>query len=112
MFRLIILCEVKMIFGLCLNLTTMSFSGPDHWYEIQALCGGTEQSPINIATSSAVAADYESIYMENGDAIPKKLKIANNGHTGVVFIFFGYYIYTSFFSFFILLKCLCSLSVN
>ncbi|XP_065561401.1 carbonic anhydrase 2-like [Artemia franciscana] len=58
--------------------------GPDHWYEIQALCGGTEQSPINIATSSAVAADYESIYMENGDAIPKKLKIANNGHTVVV----------------------------
>ncbi|KAK2712004.1 hypothetical protein QYM36_010885, partial [Artemia franciscana] len=56
-------------------------NGPDNWDKIDPMCGGSEQSPINIVTSSVVAARYDPIFVVNGDAVWKRVTVANNGHT-------------------------------
>ncbi|KAK2712638.1 hypothetical protein QYM36_011357, partial [Artemia franciscana] len=59
-------------------------NGPNSWNEIEPTCGGSEQSPINIAFSSAIPAQYGPIFIVNGDSPPENLLMVNNGHTVVV----------------------------
>ena len=65
-------------------LTFLFYSGPAHWVDVNANCGGSSQSPIDIITDNIVPAEYDDWVFENYDVIlANGTNVINNGHTGI-----------------------------
>lgn len=61
-----------------------SSTGPSHWKELKATCGGDKQSPVNIDRRRLQRdGGLGDILFEGYDqAPPGKWRLTNNGHTG------------------------------
>uniref|UniRef100_A0A8C3CWW3 Alpha-carbonic anhydrase domain-containing protein n=1 Tax=Cairina moschata TaxID=8855 RepID=A0A8C3CWW3_CAIMO len=59
-------------------------TGPSHWKELKATCGGSKQSPVNIDRRRLQRdSGLGDIVFEGYDqAPPGKWRLVNNGHTG------------------------------
>ncbi|XP_066977822.1 uncharacterized protein [Macrobrachium rosenbergii] len=60
-------------------------SGPSYWKDHYPACGGSSQSPIDIATGSTVGTFiWTPFTFINYNAVPTSMTVSNNGHTALV----------------------------
>ncbi|KAL7023252.1 hypothetical protein ACKWTF_012536 [Chironomus riparius] len=56
--------------------------GPPRWKDINAQCGGRNQSPIAIDTGFvAVRENAQELIIDGVDLVPQSMKVENNGHS-------------------------------
>ena len=66
------------------------FTDPDtDWPQAYPMCGGENQSPINIDSDNATVADYSSLSFSIGYKFVQKGPLENNGHTRMAFSYFS-----------------------
>uniref|UniRef100_A0A182JHT2 Carbonic anhydrase n=1 Tax=Anopheles atroparvus TaxID=41427 RepID=A0A182JHT2_ANOAO len=73
------------VYRLAVANADFSYDDPDHWAETDPDCGGSRQSPINIARESTTTPPggegSPSLQLEGGARKPVSITVTNNGHT-------------------------------
>ena len=64
-------------------------TGPSHWGDDYHTCIGKHQSPINIEEHDVRNVTYPPLRFSGLD-VPRTTEIKNNGHTGMIYLFFGF----------------------